>query len=76
MWPQVLQLSVTMLASDKLYNKNSHYFSRKNVKLQNKRPMGLNALLENQLGHLPKFQKLDIYSISTSGVKIELMFTL
>ncbi len=26
--------------------------------------MGLDALLENQLGHLPKFQKLHIYSIS------------
>ena len=32
--------------------------------------------LENQIGHLPKFQKLHIYSISTSWVKIELIFTL
>ncbi len=32
---------------------------------RNKRPMGLDALLENQLGHLPKFQKLHIYSLST-----------
>ncbi len=38
--------------------------------------MGLDALLENQLGHLTKFQKLHIYSISTSGVEIELIFTL
>ncbi len=38
--------------------------------------MGLDALLENQLGHLPKFQKFHIFSISTSGVKIELIFTL
>ena len=30
----------------------------------NKRPMGLDALLENQLGHLPKFQKLHIYPLS------------
>ncbi len=29
-----------------------------------------------QIGHLPKFQKLHIYSISTSGVEIELIFTL
>ncbi len=40
--------------------------------------MGLGALLENQLGHLQvsncKFQKLHIYSISTSGVEIELIF--
>ena len=44
----------------------------------NKRPMGLDALLENQLCHLPKFQKLHIYmySISDSGVEIELIFTL
>ncbi len=32
--------------------------------------------LENQLGHLPKFQKLHIYSISPSGVENELIFTL
>ncbi len=43
---------------------------------KNKRPMGLDALLENQLGHLPKFQKLHIYSISTPRVKIELIFIL
>ncbi len=42
----------------------------------NKRPIGLDALLENQLGHLPKFQKLHIYSISNSGVEIELIFPL
>ena len=36
--------------------------------------MGLGSLLENQLGHLPRFQKLHIFSISTSGVKIELIF--
>ena len=35
--------------------------------------MGLDALLENQLGHLPKFH---IYSLSTPGVEIELIFTL
>ncbi len=29
--------------------------------------MGLDALLENQLGHGPKFQKLHIYSLSTPG---------
>ena len=34
------------------------------------------SLLENQLGHLPKFQNLHIYSISTSGVEIELIFSL
>ncbi len=44
--------------------------------LENKRPMGLDALLVNQLGHLPKFQKLHIYSIFASGVEIELIFTL
>ena len=40
--------------------------------------MGLGALLENQLCHFPKFHKLHIhvYSISTSGVEIELIFTL
>ncbi len=35
--------------------------------------MGLDALLENQLGHLPKFH---ICSLSTPGVEIELIFTL
>ncbi len=35
--------------------------------------MGLNPLLENQLGHLPKFH---IYSLSTPGVDIEIIFTL
>ena len=39
----------------------------------NKSPMGLDALLENQPSHLPKFH---IYSLSTSGVEIELIFTL
>ncbi len=39
----------------------------------NKRPMGIDALPENQLGHLPKFH---IYSLSTSGGEIELIFTL
>ena len=29
--------------------------------------MGIVALLENQLGHWPKFQKLHIYSLSTPG---------
>ena len=34
--------------------------------IPNKRPMGLDALLENQLGHSPlKFQKLHIYTLST-----------
>ncbi len=33
----------------------------------NKRPMVLDTLLENQLGHWPKFQKLHIYSLSTPG---------
>ncbi len=44
----------------------------------NKRPMGLDALLENQLGHLPKVPEVAHiqYSISTSGIKIELIFTL
>ncbi len=46
------------------------------LEFSNKRPMGLDALLENQLGHLPKFQKLHIYSFSTSGVEFELIFTL
>ena len=36
--------------------------------------MGLGALLEKQLGHLPNFQKLHTFSISTSGVEIELIF--
>ncbi len=52
------------------------YLSQSRYKDVNKRPMGLDALLQNQLGHLPKFQKLHIYSISTSGVEIELIFTL
>ena len=33
----------------------------------NKRPMGLSALLENQLGHWQNFQKLHIYFLSTKG---------
>ncbi len=39
----------------------------------NKRSMGLDALLENQLGHLPKSH---ICSLSIPGVEIELIFTL
>ena len=39
----------------------------------NKRPVGLDALFEYQLGHWPKFP---IYSISSPWVKIELIFTL
>ena len=35
--------------------------------------MGLDVLLENQLGH---FAKVPHYSLSTLGVKIELIFTL
>ena len=35
--------------------------------------MGLDTLLDNQLGHLPKFH---IHSLSTTGVEIELIFTL
>ncbi len=35
--------------------------------------MDFYALLENQLGHLSKFH---IYSLSTPGVVIELIFTL
>ncbi len=39
----------------------------------NKRPMGLDALLKNQLGHGPRFQKLHIHSISIPrGVKFRL----
>ena len=48
-----------------------HFHGRKEKK---KRPMGIRAPLENQLGHLPKFQKLHIFSISPSGFKIELIF--
>ena len=33
----------------------------------NKRPMSLDVLLENQLGHWPKCQKSQIYSLSTTG---------
>ncbi len=42
-----------------------HYGNNKSLNITNKRPMGLDALLENQLGHLPKFQKLHIYPLST-----------
>ncbi len=39
--------------------------------------MGLDDLLETQLGHWPKCQKLHIYSLSTpGGVEIELIFGL
>ncbi len=41
--------------------------------IENKRPMSLDALLENQLGHLPNFH---IYSLSTPWVEIALIFTL
>ncbi len=40
---------------------------------RNKRPMGLDARLENLLSHLPNFH---IYSLSNPGVEIELIFTL
>ena len=43
---------------------------------KNKRPMGLCPLLENQLDHFPKFQKLHIYSISMAGIEIKLIFPL
>ncbi len=36
--------------------------------------MGFDTLLENQLGHWPKFQQLHIHSIS--GVEVELILTL
>ncbi len=36
-------------------------------KLYNKRPMGLDALLKNQLGYWPRFQKLHIDSLSSPG---------
>ncbi len=49
------------------------YGSHVNGKKKTKRPMGLDLLLENQLGHLPKFH---IYSLSTPGFEIELIFTI
>ncbi len=36
------------------------------IVLQNKRPMGLETLLKNQLGHGPLFQKLHLHSLSTT----------
>ena len=39
----------------------------------NKRPMGLDALLEHQFGHLPKF---NITAFLPQGVEIELIFAL
>ena len=33
----------------------------------NKRPMGHDTLLKNQIGHRPMFQKLHIHSLSTPG---------
>ncbi len=48
----------------------------KKKKRKKQRPVGLEALLENQLDHWPKFQKLHIYSLSTPGVEIELIFAL
>ncbi len=44
--------------------------------LLDKRPMGLDALLENQLGHWQKFQKLHIHSLFTLGVEIKLILAL
>ncbi len=35
---------------------------------RNKRPMGLEALLENQLGHLPKFQKFHNVAIKVAHI--------
>ncbi len=42
-------------------------YHKKILKIYNKRPMGLDALLKNQLGHGPRFQKLHIHSLSTPG---------
>ncbi len=47
-------------------NQSLYHFEKK-IDFVNKRPMGLDALLENQLGHWPKFQKLHIYPLSTPG---------
>ena len=41
----------------------------KSASMQYKRPMGLDALLENQLSHGPKFQKLHIYPLCSPGVR-------
>ena len=41
----------------------------------NKRPMGLSALLNNQVGHGPKFQKLHDYTLFLSqDVEIDHIF--
>ncbi len=40
----------------------------------NKRSMGLDVLLKNQLAHGPKFQKLHIHSLSTRDVETEHIF--
>ena len=64
MWPNSALLQDTNLRS------------LSDLDFANKKPMGLDALLENQLSHLPKFQKLDIYSISTPRVELKLIFTL
>ncbi len=51
--------------SAKLYD-NIKIFWQLEVEIsRNKMPMGLDALLENQLGHLQKFHKLHIYPLST-----------
>ncbi len=50
------------LATDNLLTIHRHIYI-------NKRPMGLDALLQNQLGHLPKFH---IYSLSR-GSKLSLL---
>ncbi len=47
----------------------------------NKKPMGLDALLENQLAHRPKFQKFHIHwssfpSHMSQGGEVELIFAL
>ncbi len=52
---------------------SEHAEEQRKKKKTKQEPMGLDALPENQLGHLPKF---NIYSLSTPGVEIELIFTL
>ncbi len=42
--------------------------------VNNKRPMGLGALLNNQLGHGPKFQKLHLCSLPIPGCRIWAFF--
>ncbi len=41
------------------------YLLQRELLRSNKRPMGLDAVLENQLGHWQKFQKLHIHFLST-----------